>query len=102
MMLTRNGWTFVAVMALCAAVGLWLSYGELVVVALALLLCLVLAALWPLMRPKLDVVREVTPHRVSEGDGAAGIVTVTNVARRRCRAIEATDELVGGIVKVSI
>jgi uncharacterized protein (DUF58 family) len=91
--LTRNGWWF-AVLAIASLVaGLALSYRELVTIGLALLGCPVVAGVSVLMRPNLDVKREVSPYRVNEGEGASGVITITNAGRRRSAPVEATETL---------
>jgi uncharacterized protein (DUF58 family) len=93
--LTRNGWAFVGLTVVCLALGVVLDYRELVVLGLAFLLCLVFAGSWLAMRPQLEVHREVVPARVNEGDGAAGVLTVTNRGRRRCPPILALEPFAG-------
>jgi uncharacterized protein (DUF58 family) len=101
-MLTRNGWWFVALGVACLAAGVALSYRELVIVGLALLGAVTAAAFSIGLRPTLQVKREVSPHRVNEGDGAAGVITVTNVGRRRCGPVEASETLGLSVVNISL
>ena len=88
-MLTRNGWWFAALGAACLVAGIALSYRELVILGLAFLGCLIVAAISVGLRPSLEVSREVSPHRVSEGDGASGVITISNLGRRRSASVEA-------------
>jgi uncharacterized protein (DUF58 family) len=90
-MLTRNGWFFVVLTAACLAVGLVLNYRELLMLGIGFLLCLLFAALWLALRPKVEVHREVIPSRVAEGEGAAGVLTIINQARRRSPPITALE-----------
>jgi uncharacterized protein (DUF58 family) len=99
---TRNGWWFVALGLACLAAGVALSYRELVMVGLAWLGCVVAAAVSMVMRPTVEVKREVSPYRVSEGDRASGVVTVTNVGRRRSAPVQATETLGRSTIKVSL
>jgi uncharacterized protein (DUF58 family) len=92
-MLTRNGWWFVGLSAACLIAGVALSYRELVMMALALLGCLIVAAVSMRMRPDLDIKRDVSPCRVNEGEGASGVLTVTNAGRRRSAPVEAIETL---------
>jgi uncharacterized protein (DUF58 family) len=94
-MLTRNGWWFAILAAAFFLSGVVLSYRELIMIGLAMLACLIAAGVSILLRPDLEVKREVVPCRVNEGDAASGVITVTNVGRRRCapmRAIEAVGD----------
>ena len=101
-MLTRNGWWFVALGVACLVAGVALSYRELVMVALAFLGCLVAAAVSMVLRPDLEVTRTVSPHRVDEGERASGILTVTNVGRRRSAPVQATETLGKSAITVSL
>jgi uncharacterized protein (DUF58 family) len=92
-MLTRNGWWFAGLSVACLVAGFALSYRELVMLALALAGCLIVAAVSMKRRPHLEVKREVSPHRVEEGEGASGVLTVTNEGRRRSAPVEATESL---------
>jgi uncharacterized protein (DUF58 family) len=101
-MLTRNGCWFVALGVACLATGAVLSYRELVMVGLAWLSCVVVAAVSMVMRPSVEVKREVSPYRLNEGDKASGVVTVTNVGRRRSAPVQATETLGKSTIKVSL
>jgi uncharacterized protein (DUF58 family) len=101
-MLTRNGWWFVALGVACLIAGVALSYRELVMVGLALLGCVVAAAVAILLRPNLEVKREVSPHRVNEGDGASGVITITNMGRRRSGPVQAIETLGRSTVNISL
>jgi uncharacterized protein (DUF58 family) len=91
--LTRNGGWFAVLAIACLVAGLALSYREVVTIGLALIGCLVVAGVSVLMRPNLEVKREVSPYRVNEGEGASGVITVTNAGRRRSAPVEATETL---------
>jgi uncharacterized protein (DUF58 family) len=101
-MLTRNGWWFAALGAVCLVAGIALSYRELVILGLAFLGCLIVAAISVGLRPSLEVKREVSPHRVSEGDGASGVITITNLGRRRSASVEARETLGHSVVTLSL
>jgi uncharacterized protein (DUF58 family) len=101
-MLTRNGWWFVGLGVACLVAGVVLSYRELVMVGLAWLGCVVAAAVSMVVRPTVEVKREVSPCRVNEGDRASGIVTVTNVGRRRSAPVQATETLGKSTIRVSL
>ena len=94
-MLTKSG----AVVAICAVLllaGAWFAdYPELTALAVACLAALIVAALWMLARPDVTAVREVRPHRVSAGEPAMGVITVTNEARRRSPPIMAAESVTG-------
>ena len=69
-MLTRNGWWFAVLSVAFFVAGVILSYRELIIIGLAFLACLLAAAVSILLRPDLQVKREVVPCRVNEGDAA--------------------------------
>ncbi|NLT53252.1 MAG: DUF58 domain-containing protein [Actinomycetales bacterium] len=82
-MLTASGRT-VAVLGVLLLGGGWaLGYPELVVLGVACLLALLAATLWMFVRPEVTVAREISPSRVTEGEEARGVLTLTNTARRR-------------------
>ena len=94
-MLTKSG-AIVAGCALLLLGGAWFAdYPELTALAFACLAALIVAALWMLARPDVTAVREVRPHRVSAGESAFGVITVTNEARRRSPPIMAAESVTG-------
>ena len=101
-MLTRNGWSVAALAVVSLVLGASLGYVELVALGVAFALCLLLSGVWLALRPQLDVHRELSPTKVNEGDGAAGVLTVTNVGRRRCPPILAVEAFDGGSVTVPL
>ncbi|WP_322750146.1 MULTISPECIES: DUF58 domain-containing protein [unclassified Frankia] len=82
-MITRSGFAVAAAVVILGLSGALLDYPELVVFALGGLAALLVAAAWMLITPDVIVVREIQPLRVAEGEGARGLLTVTNSARRR-------------------
>ena len=82
-MLTRNGWATAALCVACLAVGTLADLRELLAIGVALLVALIVAAAWLFIRPSLEVRRDVVPARVAEGEGAVGVLTVTNEGARR-------------------
>lgn len=99
---TRNGWTFGALALVTLLVGVALDYAELVAVGIAFLACLCLAVVWLGRRPRIEVSRELVPTRVSEGDGAAGVLTIINVGTRRSPPVLAIEAFAGGSVAVPV
>lgn len=100
--LTRSGWTLVGATPTFLALGVWLHYSEMITLGLATLLSLAVAAVWTLNRPQLDVTREIVPARVSEGDGASGVIRVTNAGKRRSSPILAIESLAGASISVAL
>ena len=82
-MLTGSGWTVAVATAVLLAAGVAAGYPELLVLGLAGLVVLVVAAVWMALGPNVVARREVAPLRVTEGETARGVLTVTNVASRR-------------------
>src|SRR5216110_1516753 len=90
--------------AAAALLGLgWLAgYPELVAAGFACLAALLVAALWMLLRPDLAAVRDVRPQRVSPGEEAFGVLTLTNEAHRRSPPILAAESVAGFRIQVPI
>jgi len=101
-MLTRTGWSFVALTAASLAAGVVLDYRELVALGMALGICLLFAASWLALRPRLEVQREVIPARVNEGEGAAGVLRITNIGLRRCPPIVALEAFAGSSITIPL
>jgi uncharacterized protein (DUF58 family) len=94
-MITRSGVGMIVAAIVLGVTGAVVDYPELIAVALAAALAVMLAAVWMLAVPDVTISREVHPARVIEGEGARGIIVVTNAARRRCPPMLAS-ETVGG------
>ncbi len=101
-MLTKSG-VVVSCAALVLLVAAWFAdYPELAALGFACLGALIVAALWMLARPDITAVREVRPHRVSTGEPAMGVITVTNEARRRSPPILAAEAVTGRRLTIPI
>ncbi|MDQ4032616.1 MAG: DUF58 domain-containing protein [Actinomycetota bacterium] len=92
-MFTKSGLAIAIAAVVLLAVGWVADYPELVLLAFAGIAVLVVAVLWILSRPDLSAVREIRPRRVSAGERAVGVVTVTNQARHRSLPIMAIEEV---------
>jgi uncharacterized protein (DUF58 family) len=90
-MLTSTGRAVAVVAVGALALGAWADYPEVVAFGVAAALALVVAGWWMLLRPDMVVVREIDPQRVTEGDGARGVLTVTNAAGRRSPPLQAVE-----------
>jgi uncharacterized protein (DUF58 family) len=101
-LLTRNGYAFLGIAALCIAAAVQFGYREMYVVGFGLLLAVAFAVAWLLLRPRLEVTRMVSPDRVSEGDGAAGVLRAANVGHRRCPPVEAREAFAGESISISL
>lgn len=80
---SRLGWTVLGVGVLAGVLGYLLGWAELVIVALACLLTLVLCVLLTIGRTRLSVRLELNPRRVVAGNPAAGRMIVSNASRAR-------------------
>lgn len=94
-MLTRNGVVTAIAAAVLLSAAAASGYPELAAFGYAAAVALLAAALWMLAHPKLTVRREISPLRVTAGEAATGILTVTNERGRRCPPITA-GELIDG------
>jgi uncharacterized protein (DUF58 family) len=84
------------------AVGWGLGYGELLTVAAAGYVALLVAALWTWSRPRLEVSRTLTPQRVVRGERADAVVGVANRGRRPLAALVARDRVGERVVEVAL
>jgi uncharacterized protein (DUF58 family) len=100
--LTRLGWGIVAASAVLYAAGAWLGYREPVVLALGGVLAVLVALLWTLPRPHLEVVREIAPLKVERGEAASGVLHVTNTGRTRRSGLRAQDACGAGAIDVDV
>jgi uncharacterized protein (DUF58 family) len=101
-MLTRYGRSVAILSVILLAAGFGLGYVELVAIGVTSLAVSIIAALWILSRPKLSADRELRPNRVTEGEPAQAMLTVTNRARRRSPSMVALESFGEAVVTVSI
>lgn len=80
---SRLGWTVLALGIVAWILGALLGWAELVIVGLACLLVLALCALLTIGTTRLTVRLELNPHRVIAGNPAAGRMMVSNASRAR-------------------
>jgi uncharacterized protein (DUF58 family) len=92
-MLTGSGWAVAVATVLLLVGGAAAGYPELLVLGLAGLVVLVLAAVWMAMGPDVVIRREIRPLRVTEGETARGVLSVTNKATRRSPPFLAIERL---------
>jgi uncharacterized protein (DUF58 family) len=101
-MITRSGIVLAVAAVVFGMAGTVMDYPELIVLALASALALLFAAGWMAASPDVIISREIHPARVAEGEGAHGVVVVTNAARRRSPPIVASDAVDGRTVNVTL
>ncbi len=75
------------------AAGWGLGYNELLVVAAAGLLAVVVALIWTRPRARVHVERTISPERVVRGEPAEAALTVMNPTRRRMPAVRLRDRV---------
>lgn len=93
-MLTDRGWAGIGVAA--ALFVLWVTLGEIELLAAAVVLAVAIAAalvVVRLSRPDVSVVRRLIPNLVHEGDRAAVDATITNNARRTLTNVTFVDDV---------
>jgi len=91
--LTLGGWALLVGGVVCGVGAATLGYPELIVLALACGLALLIAVAWTAARPRLLVMREIQPTRVTVGGPALGLVTVTNRGARPSTALLARERV---------
>ncbi|ONH61061.1 hypothetical protein CcI49_08035 [Frankia sp. CcI49] len=101
-MITGTGIAVAFVAAFLGIAGVALGYPELVVVAAAAALSLLVAGAWLLVTPNVTISREIHPARVVEGEPAFAQLTVTNIANRRCPPAQAQERVAGRSVGVAL
>jgi uncharacterized protein (DUF58 family) len=99
---TKSGIAVAIAAVLLLGLGWLTDYPELLAIGFAALAALVVAAAWMMLRPNLAAVREVKPGRVTEGEQAFGVITLTNEGRRRSPPILAAEQMAGRQVFVPI
>jgi uncharacterized protein (DUF58 family) len=99
---TRSGVAMAVAAVVLLALGWLADYPELVALGFAALAALLVAAGWMTLRPDLSAVREVRPERVSEGEKAMGVLTLTNESKRRSPPIMASEQMANRQVQVPI
>lgn len=82
-MLTPSGKIAAAAAAAFLVAGAAAHYPELMAVGIACLFALVTGLWWVLLRPELVASRTVAPPRVTEGEPARAVLTLTNEGARR-------------------
>lgn len=101
-MLTRRGFGVLVAGIVLAVSGALLGWPELSIIGVALALVVGLALLFLLVRPRVDVVREIEPDRVTAGGLAYGRVKVFNAGRRESYGFVARERFGDGVVEVPI
>jgi uncharacterized protein (DUF58 family) len=91
--LTGAGRAVAVATVLLLVAGWFADYPELVVLGTAGLVVLVVAAVWMALGPHVVASREIRPTRVTEGELARGVLTVTNEAERRSPPFLAIDRV---------
>jgi uncharacterized protein (DUF58 family) len=81
--LTTSGKALVVAAVALLMAGALAGYPELVAIGVACVLALLAALWWMMLRPELVATREISPARVTEGERARAVLTLSNVAARR-------------------
>lgn len=91
--LTRTGVVVGISTVVLLVAGIQADYPEVVMIGLAGVVALVVAGVWMLLRPQITAVREIRPQRVSEGNPARAVLTVTNTGTRRSPPLVAIETI---------
>jgi uncharacterized protein (DUF58 family) len=100
--MTGNGKTLAVVSVVLLMAAFLLGYRELAVFGFAGILALLAAGLWILARPRLVVEREIRPTRVTAGEAATALLTITNASRRRSAPTTAAESVDGSVARVLV
>jgi uncharacterized protein (DUF58 family) len=99
---TSRGWVVAAAAVAALVAGWWLAWPELSIVGSGALVALLVGRI-VLLRPlRLSVARDLAPARVTRGDPAVGVVSVSNTGRWRTPPLTAQDRVGPDPVAVSI
>lgn len=101
-MLTRNGASVLVGGVLFLASGLLFGYAEVGAVGLALLFAVLGGFAWVGTRARLEVERRLDRDRVTVGDVALGLLTVTNTAGRTAQALSAFERVGDGSIQIPV
>jgi uncharacterized protein (DUF58 family) len=100
--ITRTGVTVAGSAVILLLAGALAGWPEFVILGFACVMALLVAAAWLFVRPRLSVVREINPTRVEEGAVVRGVLTVTNIGRRRSTPLMAVETVAGCRVTVPL
>lgn len=101
-MITRAGWALTISGVVLVVAGWLADYPELVILGLAGLLAMVVAGAWMLYRPDISAVRNIQPLRVQAGEGARGVLTLTNRSSRRSPPLLAVERIGDRSVSIAL
>jgi len=101
-LVTARGRAYLAATAFLYAAGVALGYRELIILACAALVALVMGVASVLRRPPLEVDRRVRPDRVTVGSPAHALLTVKNLSRRASASVMATDRVGDRLEEVTV
>jgi uncharacterized protein (DUF58 family) len=99
---TRNGRLLAGAGAVLLAVAVLLRYPELAAFGFTALFAVAVAGLWMLVPPRVWVGRDFRPTRVTAGQAADAILTITNRSARRCLATTASESIDGHAAGVPV
>ena len=94
-MISVNGWLTLAAAVVLAVLALVSGYGELAVIAGALLVAWLVAVAVALRPSSIVAQRFIVPARVKEGEKAQGLLTISNTGRVRAPPAVATEAFDG-------
>lgn len=101
-MLSATGWGALTGGGVLIGVGYRLGYPEAVVLGSAGVLAALVAVAWTVRRPGLTAQRAIMPRKVTRGDLAEGVLTLTNTGPRALRGLRATDLCDGLVLPVAV
>ena len=99
---TALGWSMLGIVPLAFLIGYQLGWMELVIVAYAGAVILIVAALYLIGRNRFIITLSVPHSRVIVGEAASGIVTVSNPTRRTLLGVTVEVPVGPGLVEIAM
>ncbi len=100
--ITRRGLALLVAGPVLVAAGWWAGYDELVAAGVAAVVLVAASAAWLLVRPRVEIERELWPDRVAAGEVAYGRVKVRNLSSRPSAGFVAHEQFGAELLDVAV